>query len=203
MKRRPHGLVVFLGWFALAAAVTVLMFGFITAEFVLLVACAPRLVRAFGTPTGLGLFFLGLIGAFALAVAVHEAGHLVAGRLAGMFPRFAHVGPITFTRRAGRWRVGWDPRQPWLGGRADCDFVVADRTGLAVLLAGGPAANFLAGGAAFALALSSSWPLMQAWAGQVAILSLIFGAFNLLPLRERWFDSDGLALWRVLFGRPR
>jgi hypothetical protein len=33
------------------------------------------------------------------------------------------------------------------------------------------------------------------------VLSLAFGTFNLLPLRERLLDTDGLALWRVLVKR--
>jgi hypothetical protein len=70
-----------------------------------------------------------------------------------------------------------------------------------VFLAAGPAANLAAFAPAFALALLPSWPLAQAWAGQLAVLSLAFGTFNLLPLRERLFDSDGLALWRVLVKR--
>jgi hypothetical protein len=186
---------------ALSAAFTFLLLAFTVAELALLVLSAPGLHRDFGPPLGFTLFGLGAFFALVLAVAIHEGGHLLGGRLAGLSPFFAHVGPVTFAKRDGRWRVGWDPRQPCLTGRVICDLRRAGRARVAVFLAAGPAANLATGVVALVVALLPSWPLAQAWAGQMAVWSLAFGTFNLLPLRERLFDSDGLALWRVLVKR--
>jgi hypothetical protein len=198
---RPHGLAGWLGWLFLSFVVALLLLGFAVAELGLLVASAPGLLRDFGPPLGFAFFFLGAALALVLAVAVHEAGHLFASRVAGLTARFAHVGPVTFTMWHGRWLLGWDPRQPWLGGRAVCDRRGASRGRVAVFLAGGPAANFLFGVAALGVALLSTRPLVQAWAGQAALLSVFLGTLSLLPIRERWLESDGLALWNVLTRR--
>jgi hypothetical protein len=200
MRQTPRALWPgrILAWLALSLTFTLLLLAFTVAELALLVLSAPGLQRDFGPPLGLALFGLGAFLTLALTVAVHEGGHLLGGRLAGLSPRFAHVGPVTFAKRDGHWRVGWDPRQPLLGGRVVCDLRRAGRARVAVFLAAGPVANLAAFALALALALLPSWPLAQAWAGQLAVLSLAFGAFNLLPFRERLFDSDGFALWRLL-----
>jgi hypothetical protein len=135
-----------------------------------------------------------------LAIAVHELGHLLGGRPVGLSPRFAHVGPITLARQGGRWPLGWDARQPWLG-RAVCDPQRTSRWRAAVFVGAGPLASLVAAAAAGLLAVASSPSLLGCWAGLFAVHSLSFGIVNLLPLRELSQPSDGLVLWPLLTGQ--
>ncbi|HEY8504322.1 MAG TPA: hypothetical protein VIL46_07045 [Gemmataceae bacterium] len=192
----------FLAWAALSLAVTLLGLGVVAGDFAVLILSAPRT----GAGAGSALVFLcgfclGLLATLVLAVAAHEAGHLLGGRWVGLATRFAHVGPITITRERGGWRPGWDPRRPWIG-RAVCEPWPASRWRAALFVAAGPLANFAAAPVAALLALAWSPSLPGCWAGLFAVHSAFFGAVNLLPLKERSFPSDGLALWRLLTRPP-
>src|SRR5262245_30893030 len=171
---------------------TLLLLGMAIGYFAMLVLTAPALEKQLGMPTGLALFCAGVPLTFALAIAGHEVGHLLAGRCAGLSPRFAHVGPITFTRQPGGWRLGWDGQQPWLGGRAVCVPRPRRRWQMALFLIGGPFANLGLGVAAAWLATRGLPALPNCWLGLFALHSMFFGMANFLPLRERRLDSDGL-----------
>lgn len=196
-------LVLGLGLFAVSAAVTALALGLAVGLLVVLVVTAPALGREHGTAAAVALFAAGVPVAFVAAVAAHEAGHLVAGEIAGLAPRFAHVGPVTFTRERGRWATGWDWQQPWWGGRVACDRPAPGRWREAAFLLAGPAANLAAGLLAAPLVVAadlSAWP--RCWAGLFAAQSLFLAGVNLVPLTDRRLASDGLALWRLLTRRP-
>lgn len=191
-----------LGWLALGAAIALLMLGFTVGVFAVLVSTAPALGAECGAAVGLSLFCLGLPITFVLAVAAHELGHVLGGACVGLRPQFAHVGPITFTRRAGRWALGWDGRQSWLGGQVVCARLAGSRARMAAFLLAGPSANLVAGVAAAVWFADARLPaLPRCWAGLLAVQSLFFGALNLMPLRAGRLDSDGLALCRLLAGR--
>lgn len=179
-------------FFALGLALTVLVLGAVAGDLAVLVGTAPGL-----GPVGLALFALGVPLTLALAVVAHEAGHLGAGAALGLGPRFAHVGPVTIRRSAGRWRLGWDVRQSWVGGRVVCDRAGC-RWRMGVFLLAGPLANLILGGLALGLLAAGLPPAGRSWAGLFASHSLLFGAANLLPLREGRLDSDGAALLRLL-----
>ncbi|AWM39420.1 hypothetical protein GobsT_22570 [Gemmata obscuriglobus] len=190
-----------LGWIALGAAVSLLLLGFTVGAFAVVVLSAPVLGEEYGTAVGLSLLCVGLPISFVLAVATHELGHVFAGACAGFRPQFAHIGPITFTRRAGRWRLGWDGRQSWLGGRAVCARRPGSRARVAAFLLAGPSANLVTGvAAAVWFADAGSPALPRCWAGLFAVQSLFFSVVNLVPVRYRRLDSDGLALCRLFAG---
>lgn len=191
-----------LRWFALSAAVTALALAATGGIFAMLVLTAPALTRELGTVAGLALFGACLPLMLVLAAGLHEAGHLLAGVCVGFRPRFAHVGPITWTRELGGWRFGWDWRRPWLGGRAVCTIRTTGRWRVVIFLLGGPFANLASGLAAVGLVVGGLPALPRCALGLFAIHSLLLGIANLLPLQERWLDSDGLAVWR-LFGIAR
>jgi hypothetical protein len=190
-----------LRWLALGAAVALLMLGFTVGAFAVLVLTAPALGAEWGAAVGLSLICVGLPISLVLAVAAHELGHVFGGACAGLRPQFAHVGPITFTRWAGRWSLGWDRRQSWLGGRVVCARPPESRARMAVFLLAGPSANLVAGVAAAVWFADAGLPaLPRCWAGLLAVQSLFLGVVNLVPLRVGRLDSDGLALCRLLAG---
>jgi hypothetical protein len=191
---RLFALSVFLTTFALAGAIGL---------FAVLILAAPALTNELGAALGLFLGALCLPTAFFVAAGVHEAGHLLAGACVGFRPQFAHVGPLTWTRTIRGGRLGWDRRQPWLGGRAVCTIRTPSRRRMAIFLLGGPFANLASGLFAAALAISALSALPRCFLGMFAIISLLLGAANLLPLRECRLDSDGLALWRLFVGGSR
>lgn len=185
----------FLGWTALSLVVTGLMLGVLVGDCVVLILTVP-LAKAGGLPGAvvLGAFCLGIPAT--LAIAIHEAGHLLGGRLAGLTPLFASVGPVTFTRTELGWRLGWSRRLP-LYGFARCteprDFWQAFTFALA-----GPLANFAASMIAAPLALAAAPSLVGCWLGLLAVHSAFLGICSLLPIIERAHPSDGLFLWRLL-----
>jgi hypothetical protein len=91
------------------------------------------------TPRGI-LFF---VVAFYIAVFVHEAGHLMAGWIAGFEPRTFMVGMFFLHKEARGWRFQFRPRYLMAGGLAAA-IPLSDQNLLRrylLLVAGGPAAS--------------------------------------------------------------
>jgi hypothetical protein len=146
------------------------------------------------------LVILGMVlPAMALAVLVHELGHLVAGLRAGLSFRSITVLGFSLSRQAGRWSFRYG-RGPFLGGwvvmtPSGADDVVA-RYRLFIL--GGPVASTLYAALAIALYLlfrdAASSGLLQILWGQarfaVAIVALGMLPGTLLPFTHRGFPTD-------------
>jgi hypothetical protein len=144
---------------------------------------------------GLTLAGVGFVVTYPLAVAVHEAGHVLGGRLAGWPARFVRVGPVTLTRRQDGWALGWTWRAGWLTGRVESGPGPADRWRPAVLLLAGPAVNLGLGVAAAALAIAGLPPWLRCGAALFAVHSVCLGIWSVVPIRERGQATDGLRLW--------
>lgn len=139
--------------------------------------------------------------AWLVAVAVHEAGHLVAGVAAGMRPLLWIVGPLRLTWEGGRIRAAFNPHLATWGGIAAC--VPTDpartRAHLTRFVAGGPLASVLlalacAGlAAAFGVARVAPVVLTGFMSGCIAIATLI-------PSRIGGLRSDGAQLLGLLRG---
>ena len=133
-----------------------------------------------------------------LAVAVHEAGHAIAGALAGFKVHSIRIWrlqfelPFTFSvyrgpnNGAGGWVVCAPRTTDHLAARAG------------VMLAAGPAANLVSGLMIYLFARSTALMSIAfvAW-------SLVLGVVNLLPLRTGPLFSDGYRLLMLLFDRER
>jgi hypothetical protein len=179
-----------------------------------------------GPADSLALGVGGLLTFLAL-LAVHELGHLLAGRAVGLpFERFT-VGPLQLVREGGRWRArlntAWSqpaayvllpPPQVGHGYR---------RWRWAAMVLGGPLANLLVGAACLAAAghlnpcppasvstnARAGWrgvailypgDLTTAWLNMAGIVSLWLGVCNLVPGSAKGMRSDGgqlLDLWRA------
>jgi hypothetical protein len=128
-----------------------------------------------------------------ICVVVHEFGHLLGGRLAGMRAMMLFAGPLHLEFNADGTRVLRNRvAATWLG-LAVCaprSEQAASRGSYALLVAGGPLASVLlaavTGPAAFAI---GGW-----WGGLLfatAALSLVIGVATLIPVRAIGYMSDG------------
>jgi hypothetical protein len=141
---------------------------------------------------------------------VHECGHAVGGMALGMKLHLFCVGPFQWQKRRDRWRFRFETKEI-LGA------VVAGRTGLIptnlkmllpnelCMIAGGPFANLCLGLLVFCAALTASahsW----AWAADllalVAMISVLSGIANLIPVRAGQYYSDGAHIYNLLTGGP-
>ena len=132
-------------------------------------------------------------------IAVHEAGHLLAGILVGFRWEALKIGPFLLEKdEKGKWRLshsegyghGFVKMMPRNG--------PGTRFQWAVFLLAGCAANLLLSALIFLFLLPLSIGQQQAlgWLGYVGFSSA-FAAVNLLPFRVGRLSSDGLHLWRL------
>ncbi|HEU4455732.1 MAG TPA: hypothetical protein VFR81_21895 [Longimicrobium sp.] len=152
------------------------------------------------TPGGGASVLAVLVGVAWLAVAAHEAGHLLGGRWMGFRFHLFVVGPVRLSRVGGRVRPGLN-RSMALGGGVALS-VPPDarelRTRFAAVAAGGPAASLAcAAAAAAAYALVGDWPLARLCLGVFAVLSAALGAVTLVPNAAGGLPSDGARLLRL------
>jgi hypothetical protein len=174
-----------------------------------LVGFLPVLVFAhrFGSgafaPFGIALVIYGAEGW--IASWAHELGHAAAAALTGRRIHAIAVFPLLYRPRTRKWTIYEDESLGIVG------FVLATpapgrscRSGERLYLAGGVLANFLAGG----LALRLGWffpagHLAVPFLTTFALVSLVVGIFNLLPLWGPGLRrTDGAALIDNLRGRP-
>ncbi len=139
------------------------------------------------------LWTWGRIGAeFLLAAAVHEAGHLAAGSIAGMRWGLFAVGPVMVRRYGAKVRLGWNRLALWGGASAvaappsgTVDEIV---TGVRWAVAGGPAVSLIAG----IVAWIAGYPVTP-----FTLASLGMGLVTLAPIGA---GTDGARLLRLARG---
>jgi hypothetical protein len=135
-----------------------------------------------------------------VVVLVHEVGHLLGGRLAGMRPLMLFAGPLHVDFGADRTRLRYNRVAGTFGGLAAC-IPRPDTSpgGYATLVVGGPLASALLA----AIGLPGGLAL-GGWAGGMLFatgaLSLLIGCATLLPLRAGGFMSDGGQLLGIARG---
>ena len=180
------------------AAYALLEVGAALAVCIVIFSAAPALKAEFGPLLSLSLCCVGVALANALALAIHEAGHVLGGAYVGLAPETVHIGPITFARRAGFWSARWDWSRPLLGGWVSCALPAENRWRVVVFVLAGPLANLVLGFIAVWGAIRELPALASCWVGLIAVQSLFLGALSLVPMRAGELDSDGLALYRLL-----
>ena len=158
----------------------------------------------------------GLLPMMMVAVAIHEAGHLVAGAAVGFKPYVFIVGPMKLERRDRRWRIGFNRSISLFGGlSAGIPNDTRDlRKRLIFLVAGGPAASAI-GGIAVAVVLivsgvgktrgpldglAASWFFLLL---AFSLLSLLIAFIALVPGKKAGYSSDGAQILRFMKGGPQ
>ena len=137
-----------------------------------------------------------LLGIVVATIAIHELGHVVGGLCTGLSFAELRIGPLHFQRP---FRISWySGVGAATGGWAVMAPAKKDHLRLRALalVAGGPAANLLAGGIAFLLP-----PFDQFFSDIFILVSLGAGLGELLPFRTEVAVSDGIRLWMLLRNR--
>jgi len=162
------------------------------------------------TPLGALVLLVGVPSGLLLIVALHEAGHTVAGYLAGFELQHMSVGPLKLQRTPRGWNFSRSPHGFFQGmshsvpgpalQKAPTRVVRRRR---AVRLTGGAAANVFTGLLALGLALALPLGSETAEAGVrlFSIASLGVGVVNLIPFRTgSGLITDGARLVPLLRG---
>jgi hypothetical protein len=137
-----------------------------------------------------------------LALAIHELGHAIGGRLARFRFQLLVVGPLRVERdeRTGRITVGLNRELSLYGGVAASVPLDTANLGarMAVVVAGGPVASVLLAAVAWGLApFVSDAPFVQLQLVALGLMSAGTACVTLLPMRSGGFSTDGARLLRL------
>lgn len=149
--------------------------------------------RSLGVPAPLLWAALSGVAVFLFVMILHEAGHVLGARLAGMHPFEVRLGPVRLLRRRRGWRLFRSPagERGWMA-MAFPSPARPLRPQLIAFAAGGPLANLVAAALLGGFAFMAEGPAMQVLSG-IAVSSLCLGLANLMPYLGH-APSDGLLL---------
>ncbi|MFP7723436.1 hypothetical protein [Lysobacter sp. A3-1-A15] len=138
---------------------------------------------------------LALLGWLVLAVVVHELGHLVGGRMAGMRPLMIAAGPVRLTRTVAGWRLSRHSLRHGLLGFVSMlpDMSRPFVPQLRWLAAGGPLASLACVALSAALAASLDGAMRFHALAFMAVSALVL-AMTAIPMRAGGIETDGAQL---------
>ncbi|NBP70384.1 MAG: hypothetical protein EBU52_16785, partial [Cytophagia bacterium] len=147
---------------------------------------------------------------FFFVVAVHEAGHAIAGIQMNFDFRTYVVGPFLWNKEPEGWKFKWNKNVNTSGGLVICLPKGSDdlTKRFSVFAAGGPLASLLLAIVALALHLlmKSATPLplalhiLSSLLSLMAFLSTAIFAVTIIPLQSGGFSSDGARIFRFMRG---
>ena len=134
-----------------------------------------------------------------VTIAVHEVGHLLAGRIVGMHPGGIVIGGIAFFKSGGRWLIRFHYRRMFSGGLAKALPQKGD-------LRPAPFGWMIAGGPLASLALTVACGLVDlrygrgtwGWTDTLFWTALLITVGTLVPMSSGLNKSDGARLWFLL-----
>jgi hypothetical protein len=163
--------------------------------------------RAHGFPRGFPSFFaFQVLLAILVVLAIHEAGHAVAGFAVRMKLIGFVVGPFNWSRAYGKARLIFSGAGLIrFGGQTMVAPATMEsfRIRKAIQVAGGPAASLLAGAlGVWAVFAARGRPWQHDWAivAIFADISTLVGLLNLAPFGNKSMYSDGAKLYQILAG---
>lgn len=136
-----------------------------------------------------------------IGVVVHESGHFLAGRMAGLHLNLVRFGPLQIN---APFRISWH----WKQGAGARGFTsMLPRTGnvsrqqVLIMLIGGPAANLFTAAIVFPFHKGSGelfrLPII------FVVASLLLGLGNLIPFQKQSSVSDGKRIWMLVSSKGR
>ncbi|MCZ8022407.1 MAG: M50 family metallopeptidase [Cyclobacteriaceae bacterium] len=154
--------------------------------------------------------FVAIIPLYFIVIALHEAGHAIAGVWVGFDFKFYVVGPFMWEKEDVKWKFSWNKNVNTAGGLVLClptnDHNLRKR--FAWFAAGGPLASLATGLLFFVLYMlcknyafvGSLWLFVQGVLGLACLLSLFIFFVTALPFHAGGFSSDGARCLRLLSG---
>ena len=145
------------------------------------------------------LVFALYIPAIVTALIVHECGHLLAGWMVGFRFSSIAIGPVAFSLEYGKLKLQIRKGFP-AGGYAGMhiDGIRRLRRRLAVFVMAGPAANLISALLSAPLAKSYRAGTWSTFAYVFAMISVMIGLVNLIPVRLGVMYPDGSRLWMLI-----
>jgi hypothetical protein len=150
------------------------------------------------------------IPSFFLVVALHEAGHALAGVWVNFDFRMYVVGPFLWEKEAGTWKFKWNKNVNTSGGMVLCLPTHSEdlRNRFARFAAGGPLASLVSGGifaGLYELLTRVYSPVlfmqvMTGWTAILAFLSAVIFLITAIPFHTGGFSSDGARVLRLYRG---
>lgn len=143
---------------------------------------------------------------FAVVIAVHELGHLLAGWSVGFHFSSFSVGPFSILREYGRLKLKIRRTLP-AGGYAGMHVnrVLRLRRRLLIFTLGGPLANLVSAG--ITAAVLAYVPRTGTWLGTCGelfwMVSAFLGLSSLIPVRIGMLFPDGARIWMLLFSAAK
>lgn len=141
-----------------------------------------------------------------LTIAIHECGHVMAGRCVDLRFKAVRIDPIRISIDSGRWKFRVRPRLFRGFALMFFDGVRRVRHRLIVFIAGGPTASLLCGVCALvageiglARYYDSPWPTFLEFFGA---WSFLIGCISLIPFKIRGQANDGMLLRALLRWKP-
>ena len=140
-----------------------------------------------------------VLPALYVAIAIHELGHLIAGRIVGLDAGGISVGALVFTKSGKNWVVRFD-RRMGIGGffkplTTSLDF---HPSRFACFVAGGPLASLVVSVVCGIVSIrygSGAWD----WVGTLFWVSLLLLILSAAPYSSGLNKSDGGRLWQIIF----
>lgn len=170
-----------------------------------------QVAKTMPTPVFIALLLL-FIPSFFLVIALHEAGHALAGMWVGFDFRMYVVGPFLWEKESGIWKFKWNKNVNTSGGMVLCLPTQTEdlRNRFARFAAGGPIASLVSSGIfagvyGLLTLLPSPSTFMQVLTGWMVILAFLSGVIFMvtaIPFHAGGFSSDGARVLRLYRGGP-
>lgn len=148
-----------------------------------------------------------IIPLFFLVIAVHEAGHALAGVAVNFTFKTYVVGPLMWQKDNGKWKFEWNKNVNTAGGLVICMPNGTENLDkrFSIYAAGGPIASLVLTLVAYGIyslmvPTSTALEVLRHSLYIIAFLSLIIFISTALPLRTKGFSSDGSRVLRLLQG---
>lgn len=144
---------------------------------------------------------------FFLVIAIHEAGHAIAGVWVKFNFKTYIVGPFAWEKDLNGWHFKWNKNINTAGGMVICMPVGTDNLSrrFSIYAAGGPMASLLLTFIAYGLyrfipTTTTVFEIVRMALYILAVLSLIIFITTAIPMRSNGFSSDGARVLRLLQG---
>ncbi|MCF6128056.1 M50 family metallopeptidase [Flavobacterium sp. AS60] len=144
---------------------------------------------------------------FFIVIAIHEAGHAIAGVWMNFDFKTFIVGPFMWQKEQSKWHFNWNKNVNTAGGLVICMPTGTENLAkrFSVYAAGGPIASLvltLVAYGSYSLLLSSATvvEILRNTLYIMSVLSLIIFITTAFPMRANGFSSDGARVLRLLKG---